>query len=303
MGWGIQLILPLDCPLDLACSLESGQAHRWRRRGAWFEGVLFESIVSIRQTSAGLEFDTAPEPAESFLPRLTDYLRLEDDLEEIYDSINVDDHMSRAIDTYRGMRILRQEPWECLVSFICSANSNLPRIGATMETLAQTFGAPVSIDGSLRHTFPTPDQLAEAGERKLRDLGLGFRAKYVARAAEIVAEGRLDLWALREAPYQEARDTLLTLSGVGEKIADCVLLFSLDKLNAFPIDRWVRRALEEWYLHGKTPYSRLKDWSWDYFGPYAGYAQQYLFQGRRLAGAALSRGVSHVTKTSLPKKS
>ena len=185
------------------------------------------------------------------------------------------------------MRILRQEPWECLVSFICSANSNIGRISTNVEDISTKFGRTVGANGDLRHTFPTPDVLAEAGEQPLRELGLGFRAKYVAATARVIAEGGLDLYALREAPYDEALESLVALPGVGDKVANCIMLFSLDKLEAFPVDVWIDRALRDWYpavAEKKLTKKAMRPWAQDYFGRYAGYANQYLFHGRRLQG-------------------
>ena len=279
------MLLQFSGSLDIPSTLESGQAHRWRKDGQWYHSVIFDNLVRLRSTLEGVEFNCVPSDEHSFAPRLADYLRLQDDLDEIYKSMSVDDFLVQAINQYRGMRILRQEPWECLIAFICSANSNIPRISATMEILADTFGKPLRLENLRRGTFPTPQALAEAGEVRLRELKLGFRAKFVAQAAAAVASGKLDLLPLREASYQDAKDVLLALPGVGEKVADCVLLFSLDKLEAFPIDRWVRRVMEESYLNGeKLSYPKLREWSLQYFGPYAGYAQQYLFHRRRLQG-------------------
>ena len=277
--------LTIDQPLDLASTLESGQAHRWRREGRWYYGVIFGRLVQIRQDALGVEFHCAPGSEDTLAPLLKDYLRLEDDLPSIYEEISKDGRIAGAIEKYRGLRLLRLEPWECLVSFICSANSNIPRIAATMETLSESFGHPLKLKRHVRYTFPTPEDLAEAGEKRLRELKLGFRAKYVAHASRLVADGALDLTALRKASYQEAKEVLISLPGVGDKVADCVLIFSLDKLEAFPIDRWVRRAVEEWYLGGqRLNYAKMREWAVGYFGPYAGYAQQYLFHGKRLEG-------------------
>lgn len=277
------MLLQFSGPLDIPNTLESGQAHRWQKNGQWYHSVLFGNLVRLRPTLEGVEFNCVPADESSFAPRLADYLRLQDDLAEIYRSISVDEYLSHSIKRFWGMRILRQEPWECLIAFICSANSNIPRISATMEILADTFGKPLKFKNLTRSTFPTPEALAKAGETRLRELKLGFRAKFVAVAATKVANGELDLMALRKACYQDAKDVLLGLPGVGEKVADCVLLFSLDKLEAFPIDRWVRRVMEESYLDGKKlTYPKLREWALQFFGPYAGYAQQYLFHRRRL---------------------
>jgi N-glycosylase/DNA lyase len=153
-----------------------------------------------------------------------------------------------------------------------------------MENMAESYGNPIYMDGTVRHSFPDPDQLAGAGEMGLRRLGLGFRAPYVDQAAQLVAGGHLNLNALLDLPYEDAKAALMECKGIGPKIADCIAVFSLDKLEAFPIDVWVRRALGEWYFPGqKPPPDRvLLEWAQDYFGQYCGYAQQYLFHGRRL---------------------
>lgn len=279
------LSLTISQPLDVASTLESGQAFRWHRRGAWHYGVLQDSLVALKQDGFRLEVRSSPLPPEQIETSLKEYLRLDDDLEAIYACIDTDSRIHEAIAEYRGLRLLRQEPWECLVSFICSANSNIPRISASMEALAQSYGRQLRLDDYVGYTFPTPEKLAEAGEAALRDLKLGFRAKYVARVAEIVALGEVKLESLRHLPYQEAKEVLTSLPGVGDKVADCVLLFSLDKLEAFPIDRWVLRAMEEWYLDGaKLSYRDIRAWALARWGGYAGYAQQYLFHAMRSRG-------------------
>jgi N-glycosylase/DNA lyase len=233
-----------------------------------------------------VEFYCAPDDEAVLKPLIRDYLRLGDDLEAIYQTINLDQRIDSAIGRYRGLRLVRQDPWECLVSFICSSTSNIPRISANIADISAHFGRPVALDGDVRGTFPTPEALAAAGEQSLRDLGLGFRAKYVAAVSEIVASGKIDLFSLREAAYEDALEALTALPGVGDKVANCVLLFSLDKLEAFPVDVWLHRALQEWYLGGDGKLSRTKMrlWAQDYFKPYAGYASQYLFHNRRLMG-------------------
>ena len=290
------MLIPFSQPLDLVNTLESGQSFRWRReclpgrdQGPWFSGVVFDSVVRIHQVPRGIEFHSVPGDESSMEPLLRDYLRLHDDLVGIYRTIVTDDHIDAAVAQYRGMRLLRQAPWECLVSFICSSISNIPRISANVEDMCKHFGHPIRVGGHVRHTFPAAEDLADAGERLLRELGLGFRAKYLAAVADIVARGELDLFALREATYEEALDALMQLPGVGDKVANCVLLFALDKLEAFPVDMWVHRALREWYLSGDDSKLSNKDmrlWAQGHFGPYAGYANQYLFHRRRLQDRA-----------------
>ena len=296
--------IAVEQPLDLASSLESGQSHRWRRNGAsdsdemevshW--GVVHGKLIQIWSRMASLpefthslELRSAPHIDPSQMKRLLQsYLRLDEDIEVIYRDIIRDPRVAQMVEQYRGLRLLRIEPWECLISFICSANSNLPRIHANMETLSENFGQRLELDGYVRYSFPSPYRLAEVGEAELRRLSLGFRAPYVDNAAKTVARGDLDLESLRHMPYQEAKARLIELPGIGSKIADCVLLHSLDKLEAFPIDVWIRRALKDWYFQGvkPPPDKEMLDWAQDYFGPYAGYAELYLFHGRRLTGRA-----------------
>ena len=276
-------VLRMPPPLDLAATLESGQAHRWQRDGEFFSGVVYGHLLKVRQVPDGIEIFSSPELDANSKSMLASYFRLDDDLAAIYEEINRDPRIDAMIRQYPGLRLLRQEPWECLAAFICSATSNIPRIAANMESMADAFGELRSLHGRVRHTFPPAHKIAEAGEGALRELALGFRAKWLANAAIQVAEGALDLEAIRRLPYWKARARLTELPGIGAKIADCVLVFSLDKLEAFPIDRWVSRAVQEWYLNGqKMKYDDIVHWAHDYFGLYAGYAQQYLFHGGRL---------------------
>ncbi len=276
--------LETDQPFDLAASLESGQAHRWRREEEWYSAGVRGNFIKMRQAGRRVEFCCEPSSETQMLSQLRSYFRLEDDLAAIYVEISQDSRVATMVARYPGLRLLRVEPWECVVSFICSANSNIPRIHQNMEKLAETFGDPVGMDGQMGHAFPTAVQLAKASEAELRELGLGFRAPYVAAAARLVAEGRLDLDALIGMPYPEAKARLMECPGIGPKIADCIAVFSLEKLEAFPIDVWVRRALAEWYFPDqKRPTDRvLLEWAQNHFGRYGGYSQQYLFHGRRL---------------------
>ena len=278
-------------PFDLAATLESGQAFRWRREAAqeggppWFEGVVFSNVVRIQQDGEVLEWTASPDSEQSLAPILRDYLRLDEDFSAITSALEFDDTLRAGFAEYAGLRILRQEPWECLVSFICSANNNIPRITKNVEDMASAFGTPIQGQSGERNAFPSPAQLADAGETSLRELGLGFRAKYVAAAARRVAEGEFDLYSLREVSYQDALDTLAEFAGVGDKVANCVLLFSMDKLEAFPVDVWIDRALRDWYFSDsdeKISRNKMRTWAQARFGEHAGYANQYLFHGRRL---------------------
>ena len=274
-------------PFNLAATLESGQAFRWRCLDeGWYWGTIGKQAVALCQRGDELVFRCQPGNEEQLSEALYDYFRLEDDLETICREIATDEGMARAIERHRGLRLLRQDPWECLVSFVCSAVSNIPRISRTLEAMARRYGEPMALGDHTLSTFPRPERLARAGEGGLRGLGLGFRAKYVTKIAEVVAEGGVELALLRRESYWEAKAALMALPGIGEKVADCILVFSLDKLEGFPVDRWVRRGLEAWYFRGERPMSNaeLRSWAQERWGRYAGYAQQYLFQDSRLAG-------------------
>ena len=304
----IEAVLAVDQPLDLDVTLDSGQAFRWRREadGAWL-GVVRGGIWRLRQTEKGVAIQATavpanPESQEDIAAAVAGYLRLDDDLPAIQAELSGDDHVAQGIRANPGLRILRQEPWEALAGFILSSTSNIPRIARTMELLADELGEPLELDGARRKAFPTPDALAAAGEQRLRDLRCGFRASYLIAAATAVASGELALDALRGASYQDTLGALAALPGIADKIADCVMLFSLDHLEAFPIDRWIHRALAEWYgLGEKFDYAKMRAWASERFGPRAGYANQYLYwhirQSRRpMIGAGLTQPLA-------PKKS
>ena len=276
--------LTIDQPFDLASTLESGQSHRWVKEDNWYIGVLYSNLVKIRQIEDKIEWYSSPSSEQDMIVLLKDYFRLDDDLNNIYKQITQDQRVSEMVAKYPGLRLLRQDPWECTIAFICSANSNIPRIHKVIENLSNTFGSSLQLDGHTRYSFPSPQQLDVAGEQKLRELGLGFRAPYVDKATRLVSEDRLNLKSLIHMPYEIAKETLMECPGIGPKIADCILVFSLEKMEAFPIDVWVRRALGDWYFpNQKTPSNQvLQSWAQSYFGTYGGYAQQYLFHGRRL---------------------
>ena len=272
----------VDQPLDLPLTLESGQAFRWHNDDGVWSGFIEGRLLTLERDNAGLRVTSDPQAQPDAARAVGAYFRLDDDLPAIYAQLCEDERLAAAVRQHWGLRILRQDPWECLIAFICSQNSNIPRIAGMQERLASTLGGEAMLGTLTRRSFPTPGALASAGEQRLRELGLGYRARYVAGTAEVVASGDLDLPRLRSAPYADAKAALIALPGVGEKVADCVLLFALDQLDAAPIDRWVRRALEDWYLNGqRLRYAELLAWTQDTFGPYSGYAQQYLFFRRR----------------------
>ena len=276
---------------DLIETLYSGQAFRWSplNRGgddvnAWHEAIIGDQRIRLRQIEDEIQVEEQGSTTTNF-GLISKYLRLEDNLSEIYSDLCTDKYLQKAITQYQGLRILRQEPWECLITFICSANNNIPRIRNIVGRLCETLGT-VKIDESgSYHCFPTSLQINEVGEEGLRELGLGFRAKYVSAASRLDLEGAINVNELRGQKYEFILAELLKIPGVGDKVANCVMLFSLDQLNAFPVDVWVKRVLRENYFEDleSIPDTKLREWAQTYFGRYSGYANQYLFHNRRLA--------------------
>lgn len=207
------------------------------------------------------------------------YFGLEDDLEAILKTFPQDQWMRQAMEFSQGLMILRQPAWEGLASFICSAMKQIVQIQQINRELRQRFG--VSLNSGYR--FPTFLQLAPHDEIKLREAKLGFRAKHLARTIQQLNEGLVNLETLRQLDDAAAHNELLKLAGVGPKIANCVLLFCYQRWQAFPIDVWILRGLKELYFPRKRKLSMtyLQDFSRDYFGPYSGIAQQYLFHWLR----------------------
>jgi N-glycosylase/DNA lyase len=294
-------------PFDLQATVESGQTYLWDRADGgmyertvahggdhWYETVVpplegvsdERAVVRIRQVDGRLEWESTTDA----VPVLTHLLRLDDDLDAILASTPDLPLLERAYETYRGMRLVRDPPFACLVSFICSAQMRVARIHGMQMALAREFGDEVVADGRTYHAFPTPTQLASVDESALRDLKLGYRAPYVAKTARMVADGDADPAAARTLPYAEAREYLTQFVGVGDKVADCVLLFSLGFLEAVPLDTWIRTAIEEHYPDcERGSYAETSRAVRERFGgEYAGYAQTYVFYHLRTGGESPS---------------
>ena len=304
METGSFAVASLPGGFDLQATVESGQSYAWSRedgrmyedtpaRGgdAWYSTVLPASatggdpaVVRVRQRGGRVEWESNVD-AGDHLVRL---LRLDDDLDAIVASMPGDPLLDAAYDAYRGLRLVRDPPFASLISFICSAQMRVSRIHGMQERLAREFGDPVTFDGRTYYAFPRPEQLAEATEDRLRDLSLGYRAPYVARTAEMVATGEARPEDAVGREYEDAREYLTRFVGVGEKVADCVLLFSLDYLEAVPLDTWIRKAIAEHYPHcDRGSYVETsRAIRAEFGGEYAGYAQTYVFHFLRTGGSA-----------------
>ncbi len=300
--------LKIEQPFDLEMSLTMGQAFRWRPFGdGWFSGVLGEHLIHIRQNggvNGPVEYrvggpDGERDAKDSDDEMLRRYFREDDDIDAIYADLSRDTVVAELVRKYSGMRVLRQTPWECLVSYICAGNAGIDGIKRNVEKIATQSQRIAYLDDDMRYIFPNAERIVQVGLPALVDLRLGLkRANSVFAAAEQVCTDTLNLDGLSSTDTSsiDAARRLDACPGIGPKIANCIALMSLDKLDAFAVDVWVLRALERWNYQQKgcptvkkdskgkyqfydSIHWRLIGWAQDHFGPYAGYAGQYLFHG------------------------
>lgn len=267
-------------PFDLEQTLQCGQVFHWVRRGPGWEGMICESPCYLEQRMDGF-FAHGVSPAEAVR-----YFALDHPLESIVASFPRDPAMDAAAGMCRGLRLIRQPFWECVATFITSAQKAMPHITQISHTLRTRYGRAVKWPGGTLHAYPDPAALAALKEEDLRACALGYRARNLLKTAQSVASREVDLTAIASMGDNEARDALCQLAGVGPKVANCVLLFAYERLTSFPIDVWIERVLRTLYFARKRKVTtqRMQDFAAKYFGPYGGYAQQYLFHHAR-AGA------------------
>ncbi len=300
----MEFTVALSSPFSLDYTMESGQLFRWSKKGEWWYGVVGGSVLKVRQEGEVLRCSSGSELLDSaFVAR---YFRLDEDLEYVLGTLTKDEVITRAVQKLYGLRLVRQERWECLASFVLATNANIPRISKMVSAVCSKYGEGFEFEGENYSRFPPPEMLSAASIPDLTACGLGYRAPFLKRVSTSVSEGRVDFSSLDSMSYKEARKVLLTellgekvLLGVGPKVADCVLLYSFGKDEAFPIDVWVAKVLARSYprllgpalkkkyaAEGKVKlspgdYGRISERVRSYFGRYAGYAQQYLFMAAR----------------------
>lgn len=274
------LVVLSRVPVHLECTLQSGQAFHWVRRGAGWMGAIGEEPAYLEQDADGsiLSNSGAARAAAS-------YLALDHPLEEIEASFPSDPAMREALGFCRGMRILRQPAWEAVATFITSSMKQVAHIAQISHTLRRRFGRRLLWEDAELFAYPAPEALAALEEPDLRACALGYRAKNLLGAARMVASGQVDLVRVAAMNDAEARAELCRLPGVGEKVANCALLFGFGRLRAFPVDVWIERVIREKYFARKRKVTagRIREFCAEYFGPYGGYAQQYLFHHARLS--------------------
>lgn len=256
----------ITCPpvFNLGLCLDCGQAFRWVQKDGKWHGVAYGKALIAEQIDNRLILDCSAEDFESIWKNYFDF---DCDYEKITASYD-DKYLKSAVSEYSGIRILRQEPWEALCSFIISQNNNIPRIKGIVERLCDTFGD--GEDG--QKAFPSAEKLAKLTVEDLAPLRAGFRAKYIIDAAQKVASGEVDFEKISNEPIEFGREELQKIKGVGAKVAECTLLYGFHKIEAFPIDVWVKRIMAEMYPDGLPPCTKGTE----------GIAQQYLFHWRRM---------------------
>ncbi|HZL44327.1 MAG TPA: DNA glycosylase [Verrucomicrobiae bacterium] len=263
---------------DLGATLNSGQAFRWEFRDKGWNGILGKRWVRL-ETDGSCIHASVGEPVADW-NWLTDYLQIEVDLVAILGTFPDNAPMRAAVGSCRGLRLLRQDNWECLASFLLSSTKQIVQIRQIISVLCERFGEPIlALPGHPpAYAFPTAERLAQASESDLRACKMGFRAPYLLDTARRVVSSQIDLDRLKDLPIEAARSELMELPGIGRKIADCVLLFAYGFPAAFPVDVWVLKAFRQLYFPNRRPTTkRLLRFSETQFGPNAGYAQQYLF--------------------------
>ena len=251
---------------DLSQTFDCGQCFRWRKiKDNTFEGIAFGKIIHIQQTEDSIILQNVSQ--EDFQRFWYDYFDLSTDYAQIGKILSeIDPMLSKAYHFCPGIRILKQEPWETLCSFIISQNNNIPRITKIISRLCSLWGEPI-LGTENFFSFPEAKTIANLTEEDLAPIKCGFRAKYILDAAKKVVANEINFEDISSLPLDLARETLMKINGVGPKVSQCVLLYGFHRLDAFPVDVWMKRIMDK-YFQGKSP---------EMFGEYAGVAQQYLF--------------------------
>lgn len=250
---------------SLKDTIDCGQCFRWETDGTCYRGVVKNLSLTIRQEGETLFLYGSKESDLSFWRSYFDLDGAYPFLKKLYQK---DPVLKAASEFAGGITILRQDPWEALCSFILSQNNNIPRIKGIIKRLCESLGDPI---GKNLYSFPPPERIAASGLENLEYLRAGFRSKYILDAAEKIVAGQLNLNDIMFLPYKEAKTALMQITGVGPKVADCALLYGFHRLEAFPIDVWIKRVMERYYPNGLPPFALES----------AGVAQQYLFHSIR----------------------
>lgn len=266
--------------INIENTINSGQVFLWKKQDDFWYGVNGQDILKINNSGIVISYSN----------KKYDFFRSNDNIEKIIKSISKDKTTKIAVKKYLGLRLIRQDPFQCFISFIVSSNSNIQKIKSSLEKISIKFGTKIKFDNQEFYGFPEPIRIAKASIQEIQSCGVGYRAKFIIDAAKIVETKEIDFDYLKKLNYHDAKETILSVPGIGNKVADCILLFSLDKTEAFPLDTWMIKILKKYYLEKfeigtksitEKQYNILHEKIVNYFGPYAGYAQQFLFKMER----------------------
>ncbi len=274
---------------NLVHIFECGQCFRWNiEEDGSYTGVIKDGVINVKQI--GKDFAFIGNVTGNLEDIVKDYFDLNTDYTKIKDTLSkIDVYLKESIEFGEGIRILNQDLWECIISFIISANNNIPRIKKIIDRISEKYGKKVEFRGKDYYLFPSVDELSNASIEDLRNLGLGFRDKRVYKTTKMIKEKEVSLERLKENDSLEYIETeLLKLDGVGEKVANCIMLFSLKRYDVFPIDVWVRRVMNDLYIHNedeeKVSKKEIQKLAEEKFLGIPGLAQQYLFYWKREQG-------------------
>ena len=266
--------------IDVENSINSGQVFLWKKNNEFWYGVNGQDVLQIDENAK----------IKSLKNHKTDFFRSSDDFDGIIKSISKDKVVKDAVKKYPGLRIIKQDPFQCLISFIVSSNSNIQKIKTNLENISQKFGERIEFKNQEFFLFPESETLSKASINEIKKCGVGYRANFIKEASKIFSSKEIAIEDLKNCTYEDAKKKISKIPGIGNKVADCILLFSLDKLESFPLDRWIIRILEKYYserfqIETKTitdkQYEILHQKIVNHFGPYAGYSQQFLFKMER----------------------
>lgn len=273
---------------ELKDIFECGQCFRWKKIDEnTYIGVIKEGVIKVYKLGDAVTFTGCVVDESNFESIIRDYFDLNTDYKNIKNELSkVDSYMKESIEFGSGIRILHQDLWETLISFIISANNNIPRIKGIIERISKKYGKKIEFEGEEYYLFPTIEELKDARVEDFKSLGTGFRDKRLYKTCQMVYSKEISLEEIKQAnSTNQMRETLLKLDGVGPKVADCILLFSLKRFDVFPVDVWVRRVMNDLYIkkddESKVSKNEILKLAKDKFGSLSGVAQQYLFYWRR----------------------
>lgn len=264
---------------------DCGQCFRWiRQEDGSYTGVVQGKVINVKKENDLIIFDNTNK--EDFENIWFDYFDLGRDYGKIKNQLRImDEYLEKATEFGQGIRILQQDGWEMLISFIISANNRIPMIQRAINNLSEKYGKFIGeYRGKKYYAFPTPEELSRASVEEIRACQTGFRDKYIKSVVDYVSENNVDVLSYRKLNTDECIKELVKFNGVGPKVADCITLFGMQKYDTFPVDVWVKRVMEEFYVEDNLSLPKLRKFALDKFGNLAGFAQQYLFYYARELG-------------------